>query len=470
MLRHHYARFVVFLIVLALAVLAPGRTHASPQKAEARATAMIAALSTGDAATYERAAQENFSKPLLARRTPEARAQLVAQIHADLGALKIETIDWREATLEVLVAGKGSKARFDFTFEPSPEQLIATVGVELVHGENRGPQVPPPPLARTMSPDEMASALDAWTKPYVQHDDFSGVIMIARNTRPLVVKVYGLADRERKLPLNESTAFNIASIGKKFTQVVIAKLIEQGRLKLSTTIGDIIPDYPSVEARAATVEQLITMQGGIADFFGPGFETVDKASLKSNHAYYLYVSKLPQKFKPGSNTEYCNGCYVVLGEMAERVLGKSFESNVSDIVFRPARMDRSGYFNAASLPANTAIRHGRVRGPNAPYENTNPFHGATGSGAGGAYSTAGDLLAFDNALREGRLLGPDMTAWVLQGAVMKGRNPAPMGIAGGAPGTNAVVESWDDWAVIVLANVDPPLPESMGTAIARRLR
>ncbi|MEQ1753505.1 MAG: serine hydrolase domain-containing protein [Micropepsaceae bacterium] len=470
MLRHHTARFIVFLLVVALVAFVPTKSHATPAKAEARATAMIAALSTGDAATYERAAHENFSKALLARRTPEARAQLVAQVHSEFGPLKIETSNWQDATLEIIAAGRQGKLRLGFTFDASAEQRIETVGIEPADDGARGPKVPPPPLASTMSPSQMSAAIDTWVAPYVQHDDFSGVIMIARNAKPLVVKAYGLADRERKVPLDAGTTFNIASIGKKYTQTVIARLIEQGKLKLTTTIADIIPDYPNELARSATVDQLISMKGGIADFFGPGFNQADKKSLNSNHAYYLYVSKLPQKFKPGSNTEYCNGCYIVLGEMAERASGKSFESNVADIVFRPAHMERSGYFNAASLPANTAIRYGRVRGPEAPYENTNPFHGATGSGAGGVYSTAGDLLAFDNALREGKLLGPEMTAWVLQGIVTKGRNPAPMGVAGGAPGTNAILDSWDDWAVIVLANVDPQLPESMGMAIAKRLR
>ena len=211
MLHQHYARFIVFLAIVALVVFAPAQSHATPAKAEARATAMIAALSTGDAATYERAAQENFSKALLARRTPDARAQLVDQVHLQFGALKIETSNWHEAALEIVAAGKQRKLKFDFTFEASAEQRIETVGIEPADDEDRGPKAPPPPLAATMSPGQMSSAIDGWVAPFVQHDDFSGVIMIARNAKPLVVKAYGLADREHKTTLNENTAFNIAS-------------------------------------------------------------------------------------------------------------------------------------------------------------------------------------------------------------------------------------------------------------------
>jgi hypothetical protein len=81
-----------------------------------------------------------------------------------------------------------------------------------------------------------------------------------------------------------------------------------------------------------------------------------------------------------------------------------------------------------------------------------------------------DLLAFDNALREGRLLNAELTAWTLRGVPSKGRNMAPMGIAGGAPGMNALLESDGNWTVIITANVDAPLPERLGVAIAKALK
>jgi CubicO group peptidase (beta-lactamase class C family) len=295
------------------------------------------------------------------------------------------------------------------------------------------------------------------------------VVLVARDGKPVFLRAYGAADRTRKIMANEDTAYNVASIGKKFTQVAIAKLVQEGKLKRTATVGEILPDYPNAVSRAATVDQLLTMKGGIADFFGPGFDKVDKAKLNSNHAYYSYVSKLPPRFAPGAKNEYCNGCYVVLGEIVERVSGMPFETFVARSVFAPGGMTHSGYFNSASPPANTAVRYGRPRGPGTAYEDMGPFHGATGSGAGGVYASAKDLLAFDEALRAGRLLDAATTGWVLNAQAVQGRNPAPMGIAGGAPGTNAVLESGGRWTVIVTANVDPPVAERMGIAIARAL-
>jgi hypothetical protein len=87
--------------------------------------------------------------------------------------------------------------------------------------------------------------------------------------------------------------------------------------------------------------------------------------------------------------------------------------------------------------------------------------GARGSAAGGAYATAGDLLAFVEALRAHRLLTPEQTATVVRGG--------GLGIAGGAPGLNAAIEANGDLVVIVLANLDPPAAEQLGAAIARQL-
>jgi len=96
-------------------------------------------------------------------------------------------------------------------------------------------------------------------------------------------------------------------------------------------------------------------------------------------------------------------------------------------------------------------------------------HGAAGSAAGGAYASASDLLAFDNALRERRLLDAKMTSWVLESDDKSPRAQGGLGIAGGAPGVNALLEANGTWTVVVLANLDPPAAEQLGTAIRKAL-
>lgn len=462
----HIVRAFTFLLLLSIVAAI---AHAVPA-GEPRAKAIVEALSTGDPGIYEKAAQENFTLAMLARRTPDARADFVKTVHEDFGTLEIDAITADAEGLHIVAHGKGGKKlSLTFVFDGTPEARIQSLRIEMGGGDGPAVKLPPLNLTGSMSDADRSAALDAWISPLVGRDAFAGVVLVARDGKPVFLRAYGPADREKKIAANEDTAYNIASIGKKFTQTAIAKLLQDGKLKLTTTIGDVIPDYPNAVSRSATIDQLVNMKGGIADFFGPGFDKVDKTKLNSNHAYFEYVSKLPPQFAPGAQEQYCNGCYVVLGEIVERIAHTRFEDFVQRTVFTPAGMARTGYFNTANLPANTAVSYGHVRGPNTPYENTRPLHGATGSGAGGVYSTAKDLLAFDEALRAGRLVDAKTTAWVLRGEPATGRNQTPMGIGGGGPGTNAVLESGGRWTVIVTANVDPPLPETMGVTIARAL-
>ncbi|MCA8889206.1 MAG: serine hydrolase domain-containing protein [Parvularculaceae bacterium] len=441
---------------------------------EQRAMAMIEALSAGDATAYEAAAQENYTAEFLAARSPEDRAEFVAMIANDFGALEVRDISDDDGVLSVSVAGaRGPVADFVFIFDETPQRRIERIEINAEAGGGEmeaGPGVPAPAMNAGMSTEAMGEALDQWLAPYLDHEDFSGVIIIAHDGAPYVERAHGLADRDADAPNDLQTRFNIASIGKAFTKTAIARLIEDGLLSPDTTIGEVMPDYPQDETRAATIRQLIDMEAGVSDFFSPEFEAADKSAFASNHNYYSFVAARRPSFAPGEDREYCNGCYVVLGEIVERLSGEPFEDFVARTVFAPAGMTRSGYFNAADLPNGAARIYGRSDGPDTPYVTVQDQHGNAGSGAGGAYSTALDLLAFDNALREGKILGPEMTAFVLGGGGASGeRNMTPLGVAGGAPGVSALMESNGEWAVIVTANVSEPLPEQIGLALARAI-
>lgn len=466
----------LFAAICAISLVACATASATPQQPpaaaattqEARVQGYIAALSSDDPQAFERFAQSAFVPALLAARTPAQRAEMRDRIHGDFGALDIANLDITGASAIAEVRGAtGLVGRFEFTFEGD---RIARAGVRVEMGGNGAPEsrLPPPQINASMSRDQMDAALNTWMTPFVAADDFSGVVMIARDGQPFVTRAYGSALRTPNTPANTQTAYNIASIGKRFTKTAIARLIQEGRLSLDTTIGDIIPDYPNVEARGATVRQLVDMQGGVADIFSPEREALAPGRLSSNHAYYEFVSSLPQRFAPGSQNEYCNGCYVVLGEMIARVTGETFESYIQRVVLTPAGMARTGYFNSNHLTANTAAAY--MRNAEGQYEATNEGEGVSGSGAGGAYSTAADVLAFDNALRDHRLVNAQWTGWVLGGDDdANGRNVSALAVQGGGPGVAAELDSNGRWTVIVLANVHRPLPFDIAAALSQAL-
>lgn len=360
-------------------------------------------------------------------------------------------------------------------------------------GPDEGPPLAPPPIAASMTKDELSRALDGYLAPLAAKDEFAGVVLIAKDGQPVYQGAYGLADRERKTPIAASTRFNFASIGKAFTRTAIAQLIGQNKLALTDTLGKLLPDYPNEQTRAATVEQLLTHRAGIADFFGPAFNAAPKTQFASNADYFRFVANQPPLFAPGTREQYCNGCYIVLGAIIERVSGMPYETYIVEHVFKPAKMTGAGF--TAADPRGAARGYtrrgaggpGSPAGPGGPGDAGGPgpggpdarpplrdnasMHGVAGSAAGGSYGQASDLLAFDNALREQRLLDAKMTGWYFN---MPPPSPGRLtglngGIGGGAPGINTLLESAGPWTVIVVGNLDPPSARRVGAAIIKAL-
>lgn len=435
-----------------------------------RIDAFFKALSSGDADAFEAMAKEHFQPETLARRTPQDRKTLVERIRADFGQLTLDRMERRpDGTVTLAVRGTtGLQGRIELTLETAPSERITRIGIE-VGDAGPGDEAPPPPdVSGGMSAADLARALDAYLAPLAASDAFSGVVLVAKAGTPVYEKAFGLADRERGLANATGTRFSIGSINKIFTKTAVAQLVAKGSLKLTDTLGALLPDYPNEVSRAATVDQLLNHQGGIADFFGPAFEAAPKGEFRSNGDYYRLVASQPPVFAPGARRQYCNGCYIVLGAIIEKVSGQRYEDYIAQHVYGPARMTTAGPTGQGAATGYT--RRGGEGGGEGALRSNAGLHGVSGSAAGGGYATARDLLAFDVALRAGRLADAAQTAWLLQvGAVTPGRSEGGLGVAGGAPGLNGILESSRDWTVVVLANLDPPAAQQLGVGIHRQL-
>jgi CubicO group peptidase (beta-lactamase class C family) len=411
----------------------------------------------GTPESWEAMANERFSPAFLKERSAAERKALFDKIRGQFGTVTFErlTREGMDAPLQVHVKGStGAVGTIELTIEEAATPRIAKIGVKTVTGGggNDAPLDPAPPITGRMTPDELSRALDAHLSKLAADDMFSGVALVAKQDAIVFHKAYGLADRATRIPNTLQTRFNIGSINKAFTKLAIDQLAARGSLSYTDTLGKFYPDYPQVLSRTATVQQLLSHTAGLADFFSPEFDKAAKDRFRSNADYFAFVGSLPPRFAPGASNEYCNGCYIALGAIVEKVSGMSYEQYVARQIFAPAGMTSTGYPQGDGIEPALAIGYTR-RMRDGELRSNVYMHGATGSAAGGGYSTAMDLFGFVQAGRTGRLAG--MTGG--------------LGIAGGAPGTNAVLESNDVWTVVVLTNQDPPAGERLGTGIARAL-
>lgn len=309
---------------------------------------------------------------------------------------------------------------------------------------------PLPAQAQAIPEQELIRRLGATLDSLARLDEFSGVVVLAKNGAPVFERAYGFADREAKRPNEVGTAFNLGSINKVFTATAIRQLAAAGRLHLDSTLATYWPDYPNAEvARRVTIRQLLQHRSGIGGniFAAPAGRT--RHDLRHNRDYLELFVHEPLAFDPGTRQRYSNAGYVVLGMLVGRVSGRDYYEYVRDSIYARAGMTETTAHFVDSLPPHTAIGYAREGG--AMRRNTAMLSGR-GSAAGGGYSTAGDLLRFVQALRERRIpAGP----------------PAGIGIAGGAPGINGIVEGDlpGGYDLVVLANLDPPTAELVGRLV-----
>lgn len=298
---------------------------------------------------------------------------------------------------------------------------------------------------------ELVKRIAATVDSLAKLDEFSGVVLLAKNGAPVFEKAYGLADREGKKPNTIETAFNIGSINKLFTQIAIRQLAAEGRIDLDSTLAKYWPDYPNADvAKKVTIRHLMTHRSGIGGniFAAPPGKT--RHDLRHNRDFLQLFVDRPLNFEPGTRQQYSNAGYIVLGMLVERLSGQDYYRYVRERIYTPGGMSRTGHWRPDSLPANTAIGYTRAEGPLE--RNTSVLPGR-GSAAGGGYTTAHDLMHFMTALRQKKIAAAPEAGNV--------------GIAGGAGGLNGVLEGDlpGGYDLIVLANLDPPAAERVARIV-----
>lgn len=447
-----WSSLVLSLIVSAAVSGQEAARSGPPPEMRALFDAIVQAVNGGSAPGWEAFAQERFSASLLKQQSREERAELHRRLVDGFGTIAIGRVNRQgpDAPLELNI--KGSKGSGVIVVELADGSPLRIAGLRVAAGDAARDGLPAPSIDRTMTSAEIDRRLDGYFTKLAADEVFSGVALVARNGVPVFFKAYGLADREKKIANTIRTRFNIGSINKAFTQIAIRQLIAAGKLSLTDTLGKFFPDYPQAASRAATIEQLLGHRAGLSDFFGSAFTHAPKDQFASNAEYFKFVSGLPPAFAPGERNQYCNGCYIALGAIVERVSGMPYEKYVAENVFARAEMTSTGYPRSDKPEPDMAIGYTR-RGGDGTLQNNLSMHGVTGSAAGGGYSTALDLLTYVKAVRAGRFPGAD----------------PEMGIAGGAPGINAIVEARGEWVVIVLTNFDPPTGQEVGIALADAL-
>ncbi len=192
-------------------------------------------------------------------------------------------------------------------------------------------------------------------------------VAIVKNGTIIFSKGYGLADRERNIPMTPATRFQIASTSKVITAVAVMQLVEEGRIALADDINKFLPfsvRNPMFADRPITVEMVLAHTSSINDgptlfdFVVTGDSPISLADFISRSVQTsgnLYDQAVTFATKaPGAEFKYTNMNTALLGYIVERVAGKPFNVQCNERIFTPLCMNNSRWFLSELDSSNVA--------------------------------------------------------------------------------------------------------------------
>lgn len=240
---------------------------------------------------------------------------------------------------------------------------------------------------------------------------FSGVILVAEKGEILFEKAIGMRSYENQIPLQSTDVFELASVSKQFTAMLIMICAERGMIGLD----DSVSQYLEIPYSGITVRHLLTHTSGLPDYQAIMDQHWDKTKVAGNPDILLYLNKYrpPAVFGPGEKYEYSNTGYVLLASIVEIASGKDFIRLAKEWIFDPLEMKNTGIrtFQEKAKVTNFAVGH--LPDSTGQYINANKFHASdytvwlgNRKGPGRVSSTAQDLLKWDQALYTDHLVTP----------------------------------------------------------------
>lgn len=260
--------------------------------------------------------------------------------------------------------------------------------------------------------------IDTITSSLSKPGDPGYAVLVKAGPKIIFAKGYGIRELGKPAKIGPNTNFRLASVTKQFTAMAIMLLVHDGKLRYEDRLNDIWPDFPAY-GKAITVRELLTHTSGIRDYSNL-MEAEEKAhgprwsaekQISDAEVLELLQAQTSGEFAPGTNWEYSNSGYVVLGLMVAKASGMPYEDFLQKRIFAPTGMSHSVvYVKGKNEMTNRALGHSK-EGDGFLVTDQSPTSATLGDG--GVYSNLKDLAKWDDALTNHTLLSEKemLPAW-----------------------------------------------------------
>lgn len=248
-----------------------------------------------------------------------------------------------------------------------------------------------------------------------EQEGYSGIVLVADRGEVLFEKAIGMQDFEKNIPLEPTAIFELASVSKQFTAMMVMRCAERGLLHLD----DAVEDFLAIPYTGIRIRHLLTHTSGLPDYQAIMDAHWDKSKAAGNAEIVAYLRRYTpaKRFEPGERYEYSNTGYVLLASIVEKVTGRDFVELSKEWIFDPLGMKNTAIrsLEEKALLPNVALGHLLD-------ESGNPVHASRfrssdytfwlgkRKGPGRVSSTVKDLLIWDQALYQHQLIRPETLA------------------------------------------------------------
>ncbi|HYR10748.1 MAG TPA: serine hydrolase domain-containing protein, partial [Longimicrobium sp.] len=320
-------------------------------------------------------------------------------------------------------------------------------------------------------------------------DQFSGVVLVGKGDQVLLQGTYGFENPQTRNRITTRTRFHIASQGKMFTSIAIAQLVEQGKISLDDTVGELLPGQPWTEAaRAVTLRQLLSHTGGLGGLFDRPNYPEGRIFRTATERLSIFASE-PLLSAPGERYSYSNEGFETLGAIIEAKTGMRYNDYIHQHVLLAAGMETALPDAPADSLTDRAIPSPHQEGDYfGARPRTTASRGWNAGGAGGGHVSAQDMFRFARAVVGGRLVSRAMVDTLtapradMGGGQQYGYGFMPrqvngrtvFGHGGGGPRGVAICNDIDvfgdgSWTVVVMSNYDAPMCTTLKQSITAML-
>lgn len=254
------------------------------------------------------------------------------------------------------------------------------------------------PAATSPSAEVLAARIDSVVRTDILPRGFPSVsIVVTRGGRTLLERAWGVADVSTGRKAEPATTYNIGSMAKQFTAALVLKLVDNGKLSVTDSIGRYFKGL-SPEWNSITIEQLLNHTSGLPR----GFETGKPESAEvPGDTLVALAARAPLVSKPGTVYAYSNTGYMLLGVLVEKIHGKPYAEVLRNEIARPLGLTSLGW--CANVSGNQ-FASGYIRSSDGKASPRGEVNVSQEIGASAICSTAGDIARWNQALHSGRVV------------------------------------------------------------------